>query len=78
MPLVAGMAGMHRKRFLIANVGSAFLWAPAHVYPAQLAGLTIERLNDGDMHMAAMWGGALLMVGFALWYLHRRMAVRLR
>ena len=31
VPLVAGMAGMARPRFLIANVSSAFVWAPAHV-----------------------------------------------
>ena len=38
VPLVAGMAGMTRSRFLIANVSSAFVWAPAHVVPAQFAG----------------------------------------
>ena len=38
VPLAAGVAGMSRKKFLIANVASAFVWAPAHVCPAQLAG----------------------------------------
>ena len=78
VPMVAGMAGMCRKRFLIANVGSAFIWAPAHVYPAQLAGMTIERLNHGDLHTAALWGGALVLACVGVWYLHRRMAQRLR
>lgn len=45
VPLVAGITGMPRRRFLIANVTSALVWPPAHVYPAQLAGLSIDRLR---------------------------------
>src|SRR5882757_6930841 len=45
VPLVAGMAGMRQRRFLLANVTSAFIWAPAHIYPAQLAGLSLDRLR---------------------------------
>jgi membrane protein DedA with SNARE-associated domain len=54
VPLVAGMAGMGQRRFLTANVASALIWAPAHIYPAQMAGLSIDRLLQGD------WGSALL------------------
>jgi undecaprenyl-diphosphatase len=78
VPMVAGMAGMCRKWFLIANVCSALLWAPAHVYPGQLAGMTIERLNQGDLRAAGLWGGALVAACIGLWLLHRRMAARLR
>ena len=39
VPLVAGMAGMRQRRFVMANVASAFVWAPVHIYPAQLAGV---------------------------------------
>ena len=42
VPLVAGMAGMRQRRFVMANVASAFVWAPVHIYPAQLAGLSLE------------------------------------
>ncbi len=78
VPLVAGMAGMSRPRFLLANVSSALVWAPAHVYPAQFAGLSLERLQDGDWQTAALWGGALLVcTGFG-WLLHRTVMARLR
>jgi undecaprenyl-diphosphatase len=73
IPLVAGIAGMSRRRFLIANVSSALVWAPAHVCPAQMVGLAIDRLRDGDWESAA--GLAAIVVAFcvAVWLLHRRL-----
>jgi membrane protein DedA with SNARE-associated domain len=73
VPLVAGIAGMSRRRFLIANVTSAFVWAPAHVFPAQLAGLSIDRLRDGDWATAAWLAAIVLAFGIAIWVLHRRL-----
>jgi membrane protein DedA with SNARE-associated domain len=72
VPLVAGMAGMHRRRFVMANVASALVWAPVHVYPAQFAGLSIGRLQEGDWQTATIWAGALLAACAAGWLLHRR------
>lgn len=71
VPLVAGMAGMDRQRFLVANVLSAFVWAPAHVMPAYLAGQSLESLQAGDWRLAAGAAAiiALLAVGGAA--LHR-------
>jgi membrane protein DedA with SNARE-associated domain len=64
---------MSGRRFLIANVTSALIWAPAHVFPAQLAGLSIDRLRDGDW-MSAAWLGAIVVVcGIAVWLVHRRL-----
>jgi membrane protein DedA with SNARE-associated domain len=73
VPLVAGITGMSRRRFLVANVTSALIWAPAHVCPAQLAGLSIDRLRDGDWESAALFGAGLLACCIALWVLHRRL-----
>lgn len=78
VPMVAGMTGMCRKRFIIANVCSALVWSPVHVYPGTVAGLTIERLNQGDTRMAAIWGGVLILICVGLWYLHRRLSARTR
>jgi undecaprenyl-diphosphatase len=78
VPLVAGMAGMKRQRFVLANVCSALVWAPAHVYPAQFAGLSLEYLREGDWQIAALWGGALLLCCLAGWMLHRRLVPRRR
>ena len=78
VPLVAGMAGMQQRRFVTANVASAFVWAPVHIYPAQLAGLSLGRLRDGDWQSAALWG-ALLLAGCATaWAVHRVFIARTR
>jgi undecaprenyl-diphosphatase len=73
VPLVAGMAGMPRNRFLLANVSSALVWAPAHVYPAQLAGLSLERLQTGDWWTATLCGLGLLTACMLGWWAHRRL-----
>jgi membrane protein DedA with SNARE-associated domain len=78
VPLVAGMAAMRRRRFLLANVASAFVWAPLHIYPAQLAGVSIGRLRDGDWQSAAVWGAILLCGCAAALVLHRAVVARTR
>ncbi len=78
VPLVAGMAGMRQRRFIAANVASAFIWAPVHIYPAQLAGLSLGRMRAGDWQSGAIWG-AVLLAGFcAAWALHRVVVARTR
>jgi undecaprenyl-diphosphatase len=78
VPLVAGMAGMRQRRFILANVTSAFVWAPAHIYPAQMAGLSLDRLQDGEWQSALMWGSILLAGAAAAWGLHRLIMTRMR
>ncbi|HET6307467.1 MAG TPA: DedA family protein [Rhodopila sp.] len=78
VPLVAGMAGMRQGRFVLANVASACVWAPVHIYPAQLAGLSVGRLRDGDWQSAALWGTVLLAGCAAAWALHRVVLARTR
>jgi undecaprenyl-diphosphatase len=71
VPLVAGMSGMGRKRFLVANICSAFVWAPAHILPAQFAGKTLHHLHTGDWRMAAWFGGALVLATIGAVFAHR-------
>jgi membrane protein DedA with SNARE-associated domain len=78
VPLVAGMAGMARSRFLLANVSSAFVWAPVHVVPAQFAGLSLVDLQAGDWQNAALWAVGLVLFASAGWLLHRRVVARAR
>lgn len=78
VPLVAGMAGMRQRRFVFANVVSALVWAPVHIYPAKLAGLSLDRLKDGDWQSAALCGIALLAGCTAAWALHRAVLLRTR
>jgi len=74
VPLVAGITGMRRSRFLIANVSSALVWAAVHIWPAQIAGLSIDRLRDGDWQAALLLGGGVVVLCLALWALHRCLA----
>jgi membrane protein DedA with SNARE-associated domain len=78
VPLVAGMAGMRRRRFVLANVASAFVWAPVHIYPAQLAGLSLGRLREGDWQSGAIWGAVLLASCATAWVVHRAVVARPR
>ena len=78
VPLVAGMAGMQQRRFVTANVLSAFVWAPVHIYPAQLAGISINQMKDGDWQSAVMWSAVLIAGCAAAWLLHRVVMARLR
>jgi membrane protein DedA with SNARE-associated domain len=78
VPLVAGMAGMRQRLFVMANVASAFVWAPVHIYPAQLAGLSLEQLRDGDWQSGVLWGAVLLAGCAAAWAIHRMVAARTR
>ena len=78
VPLVAGMAGMRQRRFVFANVSSALVWAPLHIYPAQLAGVSLDRLRNGDWRSAALCG-AMLLAGFAIaWAMHRLIIAQTR
>jgi membrane protein DedA with SNARE-associated domain len=78
VPLVAGMAGMRQRRFVFANVVSAFVWAPVHIYPAKLAGLSLGRLQEGDWQSAAVWGSVLLAGCASALALHRVVLARTR
>jgi undecaprenyl-diphosphatase len=78
VPLVAGMAGMRQRRFVLANVTSAFVWAPLHIYPAQMAGLSLTRLEGGEWSAAILWGGIFLVGCAVAWGLHRVIMTRLR
>ena len=78
VPLAAGLSGMEQRRFLIANVSSAAVWAVSHVYPAAFAGMTIERLRMGDWETASLWAGALVLSSALIWVVHRRAVARSR
>ena len=71
VPLVAGMTGMPVRRFVVANVLSALVWAPVHVYPAQLAGVAFNQWRAGGGWMPLGIAVALLAVAAGAVALHR-------
>jgi membrane protein DedA with SNARE-associated domain/membrane-associated phospholipid phosphatase len=56
VPLLAGFARMPRLRFYPVNVGSALLWAPAHILPGVLFGssLQLARAVSGRLAVIAL------------------------
>lgn len=74
VPLVAGITGMGRWRFLVANVTSALVWAAVHIWPAQVAGLAVDRLRSGDWQVTLLTGAGVVAFCVALWGVHRRLA----
>ena len=69
VPLVAGLLKMPPKRFFIANVLSAFVWAPAYLAP----GIILGELGEEDdwrylvFPVAAIGLIVLVWVGIQLW-----------
>ncbi len=73
VPLVAGMAGMRLRPFLVADILAAIVWAPLHVVPAQFAGLAIGHMRLDDWRTDAAIAGLLVLLGGAGYGLHRIM-----
>lgn len=46
IPLVAGMLGMRPWRFVVANLLSALLWAPAYLLPGVVFGASLELASE--------------------------------
>ncbi len=61
MPLVAGMMRMDQRRFQLANVSSAIVWAPVMLAPGWLAGRSATEIGA---HSQGEW--LVMMVGITL------------
>jgi membrane protein DedA with SNARE-associated domain len=42
VPLIAGIVQMPARQFYLANVLSALVWAPAHVFPGVVFGMLVS------------------------------------
>ena len=74
IPLVAGMARMPARTFWVANVASAFVWAPAVVLPGALLGWAAEQADEREYWVMA--GVAVALGVVALVVMRRRRAAR--
>lgn len=69
VPLVAGLLAMPPRRFYIANILSALVWAPAYLLPGVLLG---ELAQTGQWHQLLFPGAALGIVLAGWWLLRGR------
>jgi membrane protein DedA with SNARE-associated domain len=51
VPLLAGVLRMRADKFYVANVLSALVWAPLHVFPGVLAAFALKLLGAGREHL---------------------------
>lgn len=74
VPLMAGVLHMPARRFYVANVTSAGIWAPAHILPGVLIGASIGALGSGALPIGVL----VVVLGLALWLTTRlvRLGVR--
>lgn len=71
VPLLTGMMAMSRRRFQLANVGSALIWVPVMLAPGWLAakGLAeLEQVIEADrLTLVLAIGAALTLASFVGW-----------
>lgn len=63
IPAVAGMLGMPVGRFLLANVASALVWAPAYLLPGMVFAASLSLAAEVAGRLVAL----LLLAGAAVW-----------
>jgi membrane protein DedA with SNARE-associated domain/membrane-associated phospholipid phosphatase len=67
IPLVAGMLGMTPGRFLLANVLSAIVWAPAYLLPGIVFGASLELAAEAAFRLVLLLIALVASVWFAAW-----------
>jgi membrane protein DedA with SNARE-associated domain len=78
IPLVAGISKMRPMRFWIANVSSAFVWAPALLLPGALIALFVHTLHIArDLKWLLLAALVALIVG-AIWAVKKSRIFRRR
>ncbi|MEJ2621049.1 MAG: bifunctional DedA family/phosphatase PAP2 family protein [Candidatus Thiodiazotropha sp.] len=67
IPLVAGMMDMPALRFLLANISSALVWAPAYLLPGIVFGTSLELASEVTFRLVTL----LLLVLIIAWGLFK-------
>jgi membrane protein DedA with SNARE-associated domain len=66
VPLVAGILGMSSRQFYAANILSALVWAPAHVFPGVLLGMALHLAGLSPGRLAILLIVGLIAVSAAV------------
>ncbi len=65
VPLIAGILRMPARQFYIANILSAVIWAPAHVFPGVVFGILVS-LAGASPEQVFILVVAVMIVGWAV------------
>ena len=71
VPLVAGMLGMKPRIFLLANVGSALLWAPAYLLPGVVLGASLQLASEVAFGLVVLFATLIALIWATGWLAHR-------
>jgi membrane protein DedA with SNARE-associated domain len=74
VPLLAGIMRMSTHHFYVANILSALVWAPIHVFPGVLVGLAIAFGGKRAPELSLVAAGVLIVAWFAWSVIKRKMA----
>ena len=70
MPLLAGVLRMSPRHFYIANVLSALVWAPVHVFPGVLLAIAVRFAGRSAEHLTLL-AFAVLVLALTVWGLKK-------
>lgn len=72
VPMIAGMLGMKPLQFILANVASAILWAPAYMLPGILLGAaSLELPPDIAIHIILVFFLIGLFILLCAWFIYK-------
>lgn len=71
IPVVAGMLGMPPMRFLVVNVASAIIWAPAYTLPGVVFGASLSLASEVATRLAVLLVAVLLTLWLTVWLVRR-------
>jgi len=77
VPLIAGILRMSPLRFYAANILSALVWAPAHVFPGALLGMAISLAGARAGQLALLIIAGLIVISAACGLLRRKLPGKL-
>lgn len=71
VPASAGIMGMSPNRFLVANIGSALVWAPAFLLPGMVFGASLNLAAEVASRLAMLMAGLIALLWFSFWFSRR-------
>jgi len=71
IPLVAGMLGMQPRAFYVANILSAFAWAPAYLLPGMAFGASLAMAGAVALRLVVLLVLIGVLTWFMTWSIHR-------
>jgi membrane protein DedA with SNARE-associated domain len=70
VPLLAGVLRMSSRQFYVANILSALLWAPVHVFPGVLLAIAVSSAGRSAEHLTLL-AFAVLVMALTAWGLKK-------